>query len=264
MARRRTARTRTRRSTGPRTARKSPARRRVPKKSVPIGTLVWTALVLSILVVFLLSRDAISDVLERTELMAVLQRSMEEAVGREDPASVPQAAPLVMRQPREPAVPGTESTSRRAPLTEPAMPEVGATAPWDVDSSSDLQRDVIEVAPADAAPSGTGEFPAPPPATPEQPQAPPPTPGVAAEPPAPRSLPVRQLRLFFATVDQAGVISVTGVTRTADASGAPLTDTIVNLLAGPEPDALHLETAGHIAEDEPYREDNQQQSDDTD
>ena len=241
---RRTARTRTRPRTAPRTARKSPARRRAPKKGAPIGLLLWTALVLSIVVVFLFNRAAIRDVLERTELVEVLQRSMEEAVGRDDPADVPPAAPVVMRQPREPAAPGTEptpgpdSSSQRSPLAGPAVPEVGATAPEDVTGGSDPERDVVEVAPAGAAPTGTVEFSAPSPATQEQRHPPPVTPGVAVEPPTPRSLPVRQLRLFFATVDQAGVISVTGVTRTADDSGAPLTDTIVNLLAGPDPDEL--------------------------
>ena len=40
--------------------------------------------------------------------------------------------------------------------------------------------------------------------------------------------------MYFAAVDPSGGISVTGVTRVADASRAPLTETLVTLLAGPD------------------------------
>ena len=181
---------------------------------------------LLILVVFLFNRLTIRDVLVRTDLVEVLQRSMDKAIGRGDPASVPPPAPLA------PASPASGPTAPENGATGPSTTPPGSTS-----RSAEPEPSAVEIAPADGAPTDAGDAPAPPRSMREPPPAP--APRAAAQPPqSPRSPPVWQLRLFFATVDQAGSIAVTGVTRTADRSAAPLTDTIVNLLAGPDPDEL--------------------------
>lgn len=223
MARKRTARTGTRSRTVRRTAGRGRARRRAAGKKVPVGVLAWTALVLLILVVFLFNRLTIRDVLARTDLVEVLQRSMDNAIGREDPA---------------PVLPPASAS----PASGPTPPDNGATGPnttppEGASGSAEPEPAVVEIAPDDGVSTGAGDAPAPPRSIREPPPAP--APWAAAQPPqSPRSPPVRHLHLFFATVDQAGSIAVTGVTRIAGRSAAPLTDTIVNLLAGPDPDEL--------------------------
>ena len=54
--------------------------RKRKKDKASIGLLFWTAFVLFTVVVFLSNRSSIYDVLERTELIAVLERSVKRAV----------------------------------------------------------------------------------------------------------------------------------------------------------------------------------------
>lgn len=64
------------------------------------------------------------------------------------------------------------------------------------------------------------------------------TPAVAASPsPTPAA---RKARLFFATVDDSGAISVRSVVRSIPASGSPLRDTLQALLNGPSSQELNL------------------------
>ena len=172
-----------------------------------------------VLVVFLLNRAAIRDVMERTELVDVLQRSMDSAVVREQSLPAPRDLPV--------AAPLTSRDSDRTAPTPPARPQ---TAPSAIDAAP-------ERAPAPAAPRAA--------AKPDRQQegsagtalvAPAAAVPASAVPAAPPSAPpARQHRLYFAAVDSSGGISVTGVTRPVDSSTAPLTETLVTLLAGPDP-----------------------------
>lgn len=169
-----------------RRATRRPARRSAPRKA-PLGVLIWTTLILLILVVFLFNRTTINSVMDRTELLTVLQRSIDNAAGgapQEPPATAPPAAqdrPQPAAAPPEPAPPAT-------------------TGPQVV-------------------------------AAPAEPPAPPPEAEPAAPPPSEPA--IREQRLFFAAVSDAGEIAVTGVTRTIDDSASPLTATLQTLFAGP-------------------------------
>ena len=183
------------------------ARKPQSGRTVSIGYLFGTALLLLVLVVFLINRAAIRDVMDRTELVDVLQRRMDSAVGREQPAPVP-THPTTGAQPTVPTAPERPKPVPPAPDTaEPRTAPAAVTA--DRPPAEDAAR------PARQAPPAAEPEPAPP----------------AADRPPP---PARRHRVYFAAVDPSGGISVTGVTRVADASGAPLTETLITLLAGPD------------------------------
>ena len=205
-------------------ARTSAAGRRSPvraRNKAPIGVLLWTAIILFVLVVFLFNRGAIRDVMDRTELVTVLQRSVDDAMGRSVPAAgavpgtprplppaatgdaVPQPAAPRETQPQE-ASPPQVVAADPAPVREEALPAAAPTA------SSDASPPVAETTSANA---------------PAQPDASPP----------PHVPSARQRRLFFAAVSDAGDIAVTGVMRAVDDSASPLTETLRTLFAGPEP-----------------------------
>ena len=193
-----------------------------------VGYLFWTALMLMVLVVFLFNRAAIRDVMERTELVDVLQRNMDSAIGREQPSPVPPARPVADPQPSRdldrtapapparthpvPAVPQALPSSDAAPGRAPAIaaPRQAPTAALP-DRRQDGATGAARQAPAAAGPDS------------DRPAA------------APADPPARQHRLYFAAMDPSGGIAVTGVTRTADPSAAPLTETVATLLAGPDP-----------------------------
>lgn len=201
------------------------ARRRARKK-VPIGVLLWTAIILFMLVVFVFNRVAIRDVMDRTDLLTVLQRSVDNAMRGTPPAAGAMNAmdlPQVTRSPGPPAVTGDavaqpaprepqtqvvtqpqEVTADPAPVRADALPAAAAAAPREVSPP------VAETTPANA---------------PAQPDASPP----------PRVPSARQRRLFFAAVSDAGDIAVIGVMRTVDDTASPLTETLRTLFAGPEP-----------------------------
>ena len=179
------------------------ARRRARKK-VPIGVLLWTAITLFVLVVYLFNRGAIRDVMDRTDLLSVLQRSVDNAMGRHSPAADAVALPEVTRSAPTPAATGDAAPQAEAPHeTQPQVAE---------------QPHVVA---ADPAPVRAVTLPA---AAPAQPDASPP-------PPVPSA---RQRRLFFAAVSDAGEIAVTGVMRAVDDTASPLTETLRTLFAGPE------------------------------
>lgn len=77
-------------------------RRTAPKKKAPLGVLAWTMLLLLILVMFLANRSAIRDVVDRTELLAVLRRSVDHAVGGPPGAAAPPEAPALTEAPAAP------------------------------------------------------------------------------------------------------------------------------------------------------------------
>lgn len=168
---------------------RGPARRTASQRKAPLGVMIWTTLILFILVVFLFNRAGMHAVIDRTELPAILQRSVDHAVGR---------APQTPEAPQSPAVSatGAPATTRRDPAPQVAAPPRPA---------------------ADPAP----------PSAPAAPDA-----------PARRAPDARQRRLFFAAVNDAGAIKITGVTRIIDASSSPLTETLRTLFAGPDPSEL--------------------------
>lgn len=203
--------------------------RRSRRKKVPIGVLLWTAIILFVLVVFLFNRVAIRDVMDRTDLLTVLQRSADNAMRRSSPAAGAVPLPEVTRSPIPPAATGGAAPQPEAPReTRP-----GETQPREV-----AQLQEVAAAPA---PVRDDALPAAAPAPPDD--APPPvaetTPANApAQPdpsPPPRVPGARQRRLFFAAVSDAGDIAVTGVMRAVDDTASPLTDTLRTLFAGPEP-----------------------------
>ena len=176
------------------------------RKKASLGCLFWTALILLILVVFLFNRAAIQEVLDRTELVAVLQRSVDNLVGRSQPAGDAPPLPEVTRQPLPlPQAPAAEPEAAREPEATP-IPEVSAPAP-----AADRSPPAVTVQPDAGATQTT-----------QRTQG---APGARRE---------RPRRLFFATVSAAGDIAVTSVTRTVDHTASPLTDTLEILLAGPD------------------------------
>lgn len=203
------------------------ARRRARKK-VPIGVLFWTAIILFVLVVFLFNRVAIRNVMDRTDLLTVLQRSVDNAMRRNVPA--PDAAPLpeVTRSPSTPAATADGVPQPEAPHeTQPQVvkqPEVIAADPTPV------RADALPAA-APAAPDARS-----PPAAETTPAYAPAQPDASPPPPVPSA---RQRRLFFAAVSDAGDIAVTGVMRAVDDTAAPLTETLRTLFAGPEPSEVN-------------------------
>lgn len=207
------------RSTGSRSGRNT-GRRTAPKKKVPLGVLAWTMLLLLILVMFLANRSAIRDVVDRTELLAVLRRSVDNAVGSPPGAAAPPEAPALTEAPEATETPAApEPTGNDQPPPAAPPPAQQPTAPQ-----------------VDAAP------PTEPPAAPQQtsPRAAEPAPAGGNEPPA-QAAPAAgaERRLFFAAVGEAGEIAVTGVTRTIDASASPLTAALQTLFAGPDPGELN-------------------------
>ena len=215
--------------------RRAPGRKRTAAPGVSVGYLFGTAVVLLVLTVFLINRVAIRDVMERTELIDVLQRRMDSAAGRQQPAPLPPVSPAPVVGPMP----------RTSPVSQPAAPEASARpqpAP-----AAPRSGTVPDAAPAA---SDTAPAPAPPPTpAPERaaPRQAPPAPAAArpredtarAAPPAAADIPAarpaaRQHRVYFAEVDSAGGIALTGVTRSAADSAAPLTETLATLLAGPD------------------------------
>lgn len=193
------------------------ARRRARKK-VPLGVLLWTALILFVLVVFLFNRVAIRDVIDRTELLTVLQHSVDNAMGLNQPAADAAPLPEVTRSPLPPATaddtvppPGSHRDETRpqvvatdpAPASEAALPAAAPAAP------NEAALPVAETTPATA-------------------------PAQQDASPQPTVPSARQRRLFFAAVSDAGDIAVTGVMRTVDETTSPLTETLKTLFAGPD------------------------------
>lgn len=180
------------------------ARRRVRKKA-PIGVLLWTAIILFVLVVFLFNRVAIRDVVDRTELLTVLQRSVDNAMGRNPPAADAAPLPEVTRSPLTPVPAGDAAPQPEAPRDE-TRPRVVA---------------------ADPAPGSGAALPAAAESTPTA------APAQQDASPPPRVPSPRQRRLFFAAVGDGGNLTVTGVMRAVDDTASPLTETLKTLFAGP-------------------------------
>ena len=190
--------------------------RRQAGKKAPLSVLVWTALILFVLVVFLFNRAAIRDVTERTELVAVLQRSVDNAVGHT--RSPEGAAPLPEVTGTPPlATPDVIEPPREAPRTAPE-PQVVATAP------TPPSEPALPAAKPPPGPAPMQQV-----AAPAQQDASPPPPVRSAKP----------RTLFFAAVSEAGDIAVTGVTRAVDDTASPLTETLKALFAGPAPSELN-------------------------
>ena len=185
------------------------------RKKVPLGVLIWTALILLVGVVFLFNRGAIGDVMQRTELVAVLQRSVDNVMRHSQPAAGAPAPPEVTGGPVPPAVPDAAAPQPDAPR-DAATPRVVAGAPAPRSDAPPPAAAQPAVASPAAAP--------PPPAATVQPE---------ASPPA-RARDAKQRRLFFAAVSDAGGIAVTAVTRAVEDTAAPLTATLKTLLAGPD------------------------------
>lgn len=209
-----------RRSTGRGNTSRGSGRRPAPKKKAPLGVLVWITLLLLVLVMFLSNRTAIREVLDRTELLAVLQRSVDGAVGGPPQAAAPPEPPAPAEAPTAP-----EPAASPQPAQETAAPQVVAVSP-----PEPLDEPAAE---AQEAPRPTAE---PEPAPPEDADAPQLQTAPAAQAPPPAGA---ERRLFFAAVGEAGEIAVTGVTRTIDASASPLTAALQTLFAGPDPGELN-------------------------
>ena len=201
------------------------AHRRARKK-VPIGVLLWTAIILFVLVVFLFNRVAIRDVMDRTDLLTVLQRSVDNAMGGNTPAAGEVVLPEMTRNPVAPA-----ATRDAVAQPEPRQPQpLSVTQPEEVAADpAPVRADELPVA-APAAPRGVSAqaAEATPANEPAQPNASPP----------PRAPGARQRRLFFAAVSDAGDIAVTGVMRAVDDTASPLTETLRTLFAGPGPSEI--------------------------
>ncbi len=224
--------------------RRGSGRKRTSAPGVSVGYLFGTAVVLLVLTVFLINRIAIRDVMERTELVEVLQRRMDSAAGREQPAPLPPVypAPVTGPAPRTwpdspPTAPDADAHGQPAPVAPRAEPAPVAPRAGPAPGAA---PPAIDTPPAPApAPTSAPET-----AAPRQPQ---PAPAAArrpedtapAAPQAPAASPAarpaaRQHRVYFAAVDSAGGIALTGVTRSAVDSAAPLTNTLATLLAGPD------------------------------
>ena len=201
------------------------ARRRA-RKNVPIGVLLWTAIILFVLVVFLFHRVAMRDVMDRTDLLPVLQRSVDSAMGRSSPTADAASRPEVTRPPPPAATADSEPQPEAAHETQPQVvrqPQVVAEDPAPARASASPAA--APAAPDDASPPVAETTPANAPAQPD------------ANPP-PFVPSARQRRLFFAAVSDAGDIAVTGVMRAVDDTASPLTDTLRTLFAGPEPSEI--------------------------
>lgn len=210
------------------------ARGRQPHGKAYVGSLFATLLLLVMLVVFLVNRAAIRDVMERTELVDVLQRRMDSAVGRGQPPPLPPVRTTPAAGPVAAPDPVPAPPSERPAGTAPAAPPLPDPAPDSPRAPAAPQTPVM-----DAVPERAPESAAPAPAAPAADRRPERARGAfraeekaPAAAPAPR--PKRQHRLYFAAVDPSGGISVTGVTRTANATAAPLTEMLITLLAGPD------------------------------
>ena len=190
------------------------ARRRA-RKTVPISVLLWTAIILFVLVLFLFNRVAIRDVMDRTDLLTVLQRSVDNVMGRTLPAADTVPVPEVRRSPLPPAA--TEDAAAQPEAPREPQPQV-------VTDPASVREDALPT----AAPTASSDAPPVAETTPNAPAQP------DASPP-PRVPSARQRRLFFAAVSDAGDIAVTGVMRAVDDTGSPLTATLRTLFAGPEP-----------------------------
>ena len=210
------------------------------RPKAPIGVLLWTAIILFVLVVFLFNRVAIRDVMDRTDLLTVLRRSVGNAVGRNSPAAVAVPLPQVTRSPLPSAATGDGVPQPEAPRE--TQPQV-VSQPQAVSQPPAVSQP--RIAAADPAPGREDALPAAAPTPPDD--APPPeaettsanapAPPDASPPPLVPS--VRQRRLFFAAVSDAGEIAVTGVMRAVDDTASPLTETLRTLFAGPEPSEVN-------------------------
>lgn len=203
------------------------------RKKASLGCLFWTALVLLVIVVFLFNRSAIEDVLERTDLIAVLQRTFAGAGAAEAPADglTDPSTDVTGVDGSSPAPPGSESGGGLSGDAPGDAQEAIQRSPSDgaVDAGDADDAETTEGRPGsedqrvdDAAPSPrvavTG------------------TDGGRQSPAEGRE---RRARLFFVSVDDTGSISLHGLLRTIAYENAPLTATLNELLAGPASTELH-------------------------
>ena len=193
------------------------------RKKASLGCLFWTALVLLVVVVFLFNRTAIEGVLERTDLIAVLQRTFSGNPVEEEVAD-PEAGATAPPASGEPGDPDGHTSGQGSEPHVVEVPPAGSDAVLPVEQTATPTAD-----PSDIQDDGRAE-----PATEAV---------VAADDPTPEPTDEggrqRRARLYFVTVDDGGAISLHGLLRTIDYENAPLTATLTELLSGPASAELH-------------------------
>ena len=198
--------------------------RKKKKDKASIGLLFWTAFVLFTVVVFLSNRSSIYDVLERTELIAVLERSVKRAV---DNTIGRGAQPVADRYDYQ--------APKHDEDTKPIAPEVSAPS-QEQPSGSPPPRGLAPIGERELA-DGRQEAPVPHRAPAAAPGAEQPVATIDQRDDAGPRLSFAEQnrrRIFFVNVTEAGNVAVRGVQRTIADAGAPLTATLASLFAGPD------------------------------
>ena len=191
------------------------------RKKASLGCLFWTALVLLVIVIFLFNRTAIEGVLERTDLIGVLQRTVSGGHAPVDLLEDPVLDP--------PSTSSEPNGALQAPAAADGSTDVNL-AP-ERGNGSDEQT-VVQVSP-DAEATDTPPEPSSAPAA----EAPGTEAVVTADSRRSESATEgrreRRARLYFVTVDDGGTMSLHGLSRTIAYEDAPLTATLTELLSGP-------------------------------
>ena len=191
------------------------------RKKASLGCLFWIALVLLVVVVFLFNRSAIEGVLERTDLVGILQRTFSSESATNQP-SQPQSPPQLQTPAppnREDSAAPSEQTSTSATDTDteqlqaPPFPELTPVVQVGDPDRVGAEAGLAENGSNGDASSGTWH-------------------GV-------ENTHQRRGRLYFVTVGDEGDISLHGLLRTIEYVDAPLTATLTELLSGPLSTELH-------------------------
>ena len=202
------------------------------RKKASLGCLFWTALVLLVIVVFLFNRTAIEGVLERTDLIGVLQRTFSGGDAAEGPVDPASDAPAAASEEDESA--GAPASSENGVSAQPGTGANGGAG----GNQNTIQIGPDEDAEAPAEPADPVDAPAAPASDAPAGEA-----VVPADQPATESgsddRRERRARLYFVTVDDAGAIALHGLLRTIAYENAPLTATLTELLSGPASAELH-------------------------
>ncbi len=190
--------------------RKSPSRSRKDQKKPGAGCLLWLALLLVTLFLFVFNWERIQDTLETTRFVEALGERGRSAQGTQDTKQTDNKKPA----------PPTAPAAGTNPITvEPAATGTNGKPPAAAPAGTQ---------PAPQAVAGQGER----------------TPAAAAQPgPAPGPVELvsktRVVSLFFVRVDADGMVTRHEVKRTVGSSDSPLTDALNALLEGPSTEELN-------------------------
>jgi spore germination protein GerM len=171
------------------------------KKQSSIGCLFWIALILLVIVVFLFNRDTIESVMKNTGFLDIIKNEKPKEPEK----------PEVTRRQDDSERPKDETSKPEEQKPEQGTPQQVTGKPETTDTSYPTPQKKPELTPKDEKP----------------------------ELPSETVKNVRNSKLYFAVVDEAGEISLTSVVRPITYVDSPLFETIKTLTKGLTPSELN-------------------------